>query len=115
MFYNKVSRGEIKMKFAAGLLGLLVLFFVVITGITTLFIGTGALIAHFFNLSLFHSALLCISSAFALSFFISTTARLIAKERIADELEELLDELDNRPYNHKPSKIVYDLFTKPKK
>jgi hypothetical protein len=105
------------MKYVIGFLGILVLFFVVTTLITGIFIGTGALISYLFNLSLFHSALLCISSAFTLSFFVYTMNGLINKRTSddeSDELEDLLDDMENLFYRHQPPKVVFDLPKKQK-
>ena len=106
------------MKHVTGFFCVLVLFFVVITVITVMFIGTGSIISYFFDLSLFNSALLCISSTFVLSFFVFIMDRFIAnkqeEEDSLDELEDRLDDLEKLFYNRQPSKFVFDLPKKPR-
>lgn len=79
------------MKYIISLLGIFAILFVVVFTVTSVFIGIGSVISYLFNLTLFHSVLLCLGSTFVLSFFVFITIenRYGKVQESKDEVDEL--------------------------
>lgn len=110
------------MKYVINFLAVFVLLFVVVFIITSIFVGIGGIVSYLFDLTLFHSTLLCLGSAFVLSFFIfATTESRFRKKQVSedelDELEDIFFSNDKFSYKIKPVTVISDLSkkTKPKK
>ena len=107
------------MKYLINFLAVSALLFAVVFIITSVFVGVGSVISYLFDLTLFHSALLCLGSSFVLSFFIFATTegrfrKIQALEDEFDELDEVIFSNDKSSYSLRPLKVISDLSKKSK-
>jgi hypothetical protein len=105
------------MKYILSFLGSFALLFVVVFMVTSIFIGIGSVISYLFDLTLFHSVLLCLGSSFVLSFFvfITTENRFYTLQESEDEIDELEEVIvpNNKYFNKlKPIAVLSDLSKK---